>query len=153
MDWANIISGEVVRLLLAVFATGVVAVIGTLLWGRGGRKGFVRRLERVEDRHAPYMIQYVEAQTAREEAKKIQSDVKQRFLSLEEDRRRAERRTDDLYSALINMKMNTYMGSAPAPQMLDGDVTRILTMSQAEYDALPEKDGGTMYLVPELKRR
>ena len=93
-----------------------------------------------------------EAQTAREEVQKIQSEVKQRFLSLEEDRKRAGRRTDDLYSALINIKMNTYIGSSPAPQMLDGDVTRILTLSQAEYDALPEKDDGTMYLIPELKK-
>ena len=34
-------------------------MIGTLLWGRGGRKGFIRRLERVEDQQTPNVKQSV----------------------------------------------------------------------------------------------
>ena len=70
MDTATIISNGVVQLVLVSIATGTVAVIGTLLWGRGGKKGFIRRLERVEDRthdspiiNAPNVTQSVNVYT------------------------------------------------------------------------------------------
>ena len=44
---------------------------------------------------------------------------------------------------------NVYAGTAPVAD----DAARILMMSQAEYDALPEKDPRTLYLIGEDSTR
>ena len=46
--------------LVTALVTGVVAVIGTLLWGRGGRKRLMERLAALEaQNHAPSITQTV----------------------------------------------------------------------------------------------
>ena len=45
---------------------------------------------------------------------------------------------------------NVYHGTEPLPPIV-GDITRILTMTQAEYDALPAPEDKTMYLIEEEK--
>ena len=51
---------------------------------------------------------------------------------------------------IVNNVNNVYHGTEPLPPIV-GDITKILTMTQAEYDALPAPEDKTVYLIEEEK--
>ena len=73
--------------------------------------------------------------------------MKRRVDTLEANRKREERRVDELFRAMPQMGIRAYSGSS-ASQAIEGDINRNVSVTEAQYKA-SKKDRKTIYLISE----